>query len=554
MAYDSARGRVVLFGGVAVGNRLGDTWEWDGSTWIQRAPPVSPPARAGHAMAYDNIRSSTVLFSGDDINSQGLVDTWEWDGDMWVEKTPSAGPMSRTYSAMAFDIALGHVVLFGGCASSDCPAADTWEWDGSVWTQKTPPVSPPERQGPAMAYDSARGRVVLFGGVSGFNLADTWEYKLPETCNGIDDDYDSITPPNEIDHDGDGYVACGPWIGSVPNIVSGGDCNDTNPAIHPSAAEVCNGVDDNCEGQTDEGFDTDGDGFTTCNGDCNDLDAGDYSDAPQLCDGRNNNCSDPTWPTVPANEADADQDGIRVCSGDCNDANAAIHPGAIDDNCNALVDEDGDGEDTDTDGIHNACDNCPQVANVTQLDTDHDAVGNSCDNCALVANPAQQDADLDARGDACDNCRLDYNPLQDDYDGDRAGDACDNCLFDYNPPQTDLDDDVEGDLCDLDDGLIYILFHQPDYVEWQEETGYTTWNSYRGDLSVLRSGGPYTQLPGSQNLASRQCGLRDPWAPDPNDPMPGQAAFFLTTGVFGGESSLGTNSAGNPRPNANPCP
>jgi len=257
--------------------------------------------------------------------------------------------------------------------------------------------------------------------------------------------------------------------------------------------------------------------------------------------------------------ADGDRDGYKFTI-DCDDTNGSVFPGAsetcnaIDDNCNAFVDEDGLGEDTDGDGDHNLCDNCPQVANPTQLDTDADGRGNSCDNCTFVVNAGQEDADLDARGDACDNCRLDYNPLQDDYDGDAAGDACDNCLFDYNPAQTDLDDDVEGDLCDLDDGLIYILFHQPDYVEWQEEMGFTSWNSYRGDLAVLRGGGPYTQLPGSNALAGRQCALTDPWAFDGDDPAPGQAAFYLTTGVFGGESGLGKDSAGNVRPNANPCP
>lgn len=65
-----------------------------------------------------------------------------------------------------------------------------------------------------------------------------------------------VTGPNS-DLDGDGFS-------------SGADCNDANPAINPSAVEVCNGLDDNCSSQIDEGFDQDGDGFTTCNGDCND--------------------------------------------------------------------------------------------------------------------------------------------------------------------------------------------------------------------------------------------------------------------------------------------
>ena len=55
VAYDAARGRVVLFAGYAAGDaRRNDTWEWDGSAWTERTPPAgSPTARSGHAMAYD---------------------------------------------------------------------------------------------------------------------------------------------------------------------------------------------------------------------------------------------------------------------------------------------------------------------------------------------------------------------------------------------------------------------------------------------------------------------------------------------------------------------
>ena len=52
MAYDSARQRIVLFGGLAAhslqsGERA-DTWEWNGAAWIERQTPTRPPARAGH--------------------------------------------------------------------------------------------------------------------------------------------------------------------------------------------------------------------------------------------------------------------------------------------------------------------------------------------------------------------------------------------------------------------------------------------------------------------------------------------------------------------------
>ncbi len=100
-----------------------------------------------------------------------------------------------------------------------------------------------------------------------------------------------------------------------------GDCNDNNAAVHPNATEICDGIDNNCDGQVDEGFpfityyrDADGDGYGT----------------PDLFIGVK--CIVP--------------DGYVTNNQDCNDNNAAVHPGAaeicgngIDDNCNGQVDE-----------------------------------------------------------------------------------------------------------------------------------------------------------------------------------------------------------------------
>jgi pyruvate/2-oxoacid:ferredoxin oxidoreductase beta subunit len=58
MAYDAARGQVVLFGGLGSSGRLNDTWVWDGTNWVQKFPGNAPPARYGHAMAYDAARGA----------------------------------------------------------------------------------------------------------------------------------------------------------------------------------------------------------------------------------------------------------------------------------------------------------------------------------------------------------------------------------------------------------------------------------------------------------------------------------------------------------------
>jgi hypothetical protein len=117
------------------------------------------------------------------------------------------------------------------------------------------------------------------------------------------------------------------------------------------------------------------------------------------------------------------------------------------------------------------------------------------------------------------------------------------------------DSDGEGDACDFDDGLIRVYFDGRSQVEWIEEQGYAGWNCYRGDLSVLKSTGIYTQVPGSNPLAARSCDLSDSWWPDTENPAAGSSAFYLVTGVSaGGESTLGEDSSGQPRFNDNPCP
>ncbi|MBK6485137.1 MAG: T9SS type A sorting domain-containing protein [Chitinophagaceae bacterium] len=104
----------------------------------------------------------------------------------------------------------------------------------------------------------------------------------------------------------------------VPNgyVTDSTDCDDANAAINPAAIEICDGIDNNCDGNIDPLFtfyaDSDGDGYGDNNASVTD-------------------CAPPS--------------GYVTNNTDCNDANAAIHPGAteicndIDDNCNAQTDE-----------------------------------------------------------------------------------------------------------------------------------------------------------------------------------------------------------------------
>jgi hypothetical protein len=179
MAYDSARGRVLLFGGNDASGDLRDTWVWDGNTWTQLSPATSPPARRRHAMAFDAARGQVVLFGGEWSNgpyvwnSGSLYDTWVWDGSSW-SSAPAVGtlPQARSGHAMAYDGARSEVVLFGGWDRQQY-LNDTWVWNGSSWTVKLPPAPlPPVRADGVMAYDSAQLQVVLFGGSP--SRSDTW--------------------------------------------------------------------------------------------------------------------------------------------------------------------------------------------------------------------------------------------------------------------------------------------------------------------------------------------------------------------------------------------
>jgi HYR domain/CARDB/Galactose oxidase, central domain len=182
MAYDTARGRLVLFGGSGQsGSQLGDTWEFDGTSWTQLFPANSPSPRYGGAMAFDPVLGRTVLFGGWGNNGR-LGDTWEWDGANWTQASPSSAPYPRFFHSMVFNAQLGKTILFGGDFVRPYalgPTNDTWEWDGVQWTQDWTNAAPSPRAGQSLVYDLGRSRAVLFGGTdetfSHVFYNDTWE-------------------------------------------------------------------------------------------------------------------------------------------------------------------------------------------------------------------------------------------------------------------------------------------------------------------------------------------------------------------------------------------
>lgn len=140
--------------------------------------------------------------------------------------------------------------------------------------------------------------------------------RKPELAsNGKDDNCNGQVDEGTVDNDQDGYSpVCG-------------DCNDADPSVRPHATEVCDRIDNNCDDYVDSApgqfnlcaacFDADNDGVTNCDGDCNDADPKVYKGASEVCDGKDNDCD---------GQVDLDSLGIRVC---VNDAGLPVDDGGV---------------------------------------------------------------------------------------------------------------------------------------------------------------------------------------------------------------------------------
>ncbi|MGI5863286.1 MAG: MopE-related protein [Myxococcales bacterium] len=224
-----------------------------------------------------------------------------------------------------------------------------------------------------------------------------------------------------IDEDADGFGA---------GCELGPDCDDSDPKVKPIATEICNGIDDNCDGRIDEAacqkcVDADGDGFgagCAAGADCNDSDSSVNPSAAEVCDQKDNNCDGRIDEGGVCTCQDGDGDGYgNGCTrgGDCDDANPNVHPGAAetcnqkDDNCNNQIDEGGVCDtsctDVDGDGYGDGC-----------------SAGPDCEETDAAINPGANET-CDGKDNNCDG-QVDEGgvcqPGCTDEDGDGYGEGC----------------------------------------------------------------------------------------------------------------------------------
>ncbi len=143
------------------------------------------------------------------------------------------------------------------------------------------------------------------------------------------------------------------------------DCNPSNAAVYHGVAELCNGVDDNCDAATDEGFDFDGDGYVTCGDklDCDDNDPAVHPGAEEICDdGKDNDCDGAKDMDDPyCLCSDNDKDGFDTCHEpiDCDDNEPKVNPKAKE-ICGNMIDE-------NCDGFDKACSNAREIIEARKI-------------------------------------------------------------------------------------------------------------------------------------------------------------------------------------------
>ncbi len=310
-----------------------------------------------------------------------------------------------------------------------------------------------------------------------------------EVCDAVDNNCNKQVDEGFTDYDGDSSADCVDEDDDNDGSPDTEDCDPLNANVFPTALEACDGLDNNCNGKTDEGFkDLDGDGKADCidedadaDGDLDITDCAPYNPAIyhgaiEVCDGGDNNCNS----QVDEGFVDLDQDGKANCVDtdddndgkldvdDCAPLDATMHAGAlelcdgIDNNCNGKLDEgypdtDGDGftdcvdDDDDDDGEPDIIDCAPLDAAINHSAKEVcDGVDNNCNGQLDEPGsggcmPYYKDKDDDSFG--MENKSQCLCGPSEEYSASQAGD-CDDSTWAINPNGSEVcnnqDDDCDG--------------------------------------------------------------------------------------------------------------
>ena len=371
--------------------------------------------------------TEVIVWGGMSVNGGVVTDTggkYDPGGDQWIQTDGSGVPSPRQYHSAVWTGS--EMLIWGGRGSSGIPVGDGARYDPSSnqWNP-LPGSGPPASRSSHVAVWTG-SEMIIWGGrdelsalnsggrydpvteqwtptstlgappASVENWSAFWSGQFMLVWGGLGPNIGGVYAPEQVDgdRDGDGFLACS------------GDCDDSDPDVHPGALESCNGRDDDCNGVADDGFpDADADGVAVCAGDCDDADASVRPGIPEACDLLDNNCNG----LVNEGLDDLDRDGYPGCGIDCDDTRTDVHVGAPeicdgrDNDCNGLVD---DGVDQDGDGyIAAACGGAD--CNDTNPDI-HPGAPELCngidDDCDLSV-----DESLDQDGDGYTQCTGDCN-------------------------------------------------------------------------------------------------------------------------------------------------
>lgn len=186
LTFDSARARTVAVAGFDVGNEnIAPTYEYDGSTWVRKSPPVELDGpRFGFSLTYDAVRNVSVFFGGykgiggsaRNTNTLAL-----WNGNNWQVVPPTGlWPPANGAAHSVFDPVRGRVIVI--LADVNAPNMwQTWEWSGTGWA-KGPSVGPIDSGATQMVFDTWRNRAFVYTVNPISSIEESWEYASGATA------------------------------------------------------------------------------------------------------------------------------------------------------------------------------------------------------------------------------------------------------------------------------------------------------------------------------------------------------------------------------------